>query len=252
MLRLDGEVPLWLVRKNTLYSIALGALILWTLLSVVAIILYVSLIEWIWPAWYYIIWPSCAGGILYMYGARIKVCVVNFKLHSAIKYVLLVYMMVIIEETLASTVNHLSEGYSPALHIQRIGQFWAFNILAFSGLAWGSYLVFSRIRFSLVEMFTFFGLFGLIYEGLLYKVFFVSDQSIAALALVPLNFWVYGLIFLPALFVVEDKKRKNMRYIQRFSLVLASIVLFTLPFSIILEHSRELYPDLYPPRHMIP
>jgi hypothetical protein len=56
----------------------------------------------------------------------------GWRLPGFLKFMLLGYMMVLLEEVFAALVNHLAEGFSWPLFLQRIGQFWAFNLLAFT------------------------------------------------------------------------------------------------------------------------
>lgn len=232
-------------------SFLMRALILWTGVSAVLLVVYLLAFDWIWQGWYYVTWPTCAGGLLWHHRDRLKKALTQWRLPVIIKYILLVYGMVLIEEILAGTLNHLSEGFDISIYFTRIGQFWLLNLLAFSGMGWGSYLVFSRVKFSLIEMFFIFGLFGQYAEGLIFKLF-DPEQVISALVLMPLNLWVYGVIFLPAILLIEGNAQKHMRAIFRYPLVFVVILLASIPFIVTLDQSREAYPELYPPRHMIP
>ncbi len=224
---------------------------LWVFISATLLISYIIFIEWVWQGWYYIIWSLCAGGVIYKYHIQIKNKLTKWNFPTIFKYVIIIYSMVLTEEILASTLNHLSEGWDSTIYIARIGQFWALNILAFSGMIWGSYLVLSKIQFTRIEMFCVFGIFGQISEHLIYRLIFIPDERIAAFVLIPLNFVVYGIIFLPAIFLIEDNKRKNMPSFLRYPLVFFVIFVISIPFITLLEQSRIAYPDLFPPRHMV-
>ena len=67
--------------------------------------------------------------------------------------------MVLFEEIYAAFANHLNEGFSLPVFGVRVLQFWAFNIIAFSGLILAFYILFSRIRYSFKEMFFLSGFF---------------------------------------------------------------------------------------------
>ena len=234
------------------FSILFYVLLVWTIVSAVLLLSYVLFVEWVWQAWYYVLWPVLGGGLVWRYWLPLKRVIDVWSLAPILKYVLIVYGMVSAEEVLASLLNHLSEGFYFPLYIKRIGQFWALNLLAFSGVAWGSYLVFSRVYFSRIEMFCVLGMFGQISEHLIYRLLFVPGEKLAAFVLLPLNFWVYGAIFLPAFFVIEGLPRKVMRAYWRYPLVFMVIVACGMPFIGFLDWSRALVPSLYPPRNFVP
>lgn len=230
----------------------LYVLIGWTALSAFFLAGYLLFVEWVWQGWYYFIWPVLSGGIIWRYHFPMRSTLLALPWPVVLKYVGLVYVMVMAEEVLAASLNHLSEGFYFPLYIQRIGQFWALNLLAFSGMAWGTYFVFSRVYFSRIEMFCVLGMFGQVSEHLVYRLLFVPDERIAAFVLMPLNFWVYGLIFLPAFFVLEDNPRKRMRVLWRYPIVFFAIVICSVPFIVFLDWSRGIVSEIYPPRAFIP
>lgn len=235
--------------QNRLAAAAFIILIGWTILSATLLSGYLIFAEWIWQGWYYLIWPIGAGGIIWRYRNQIKPTLANWRIPPILKYVLLVYAMVLLEEILAATLNHLPEGYSASLHLKRITQFWALNILAFSGMAWGSYLIFARYQFTRIQMFCVMGAYGQISEHLLSRLLNPAE-AIAAFTLIPLTFWTYGIIFLPAIFIIEDAPRNSLKSFH-FPLAVGVIFLTSIPFIVTLDFTRSAYPDLFPPHHMI-
>lgn len=228
-----------------------GLLLSWLAVSGVLLVTYVLFFEWIWQAWHYLVWPSVAGGLIWKYQHTIKATLSTIQLPTLLKFVLLGYGLVLIEETLAALLNHLSEGFSLTLYLKRVGQFWALNVLAFSGIIWGGYIVFSRWQYSRKEMFCIIGLFGQFSERLLFFLF-TPEKTIAALTLIPWNFLIYGTMFLPAIFLLEDKKRKTRSKLTRYSTAFIVIFIVSIPFVAFLEWSRELFPEVYPPRKFVP
>jgi len=226
-------------------------LIGWLLLSGLLLITYVLFFEWIWQAWHYLVWPLVAGGLIWKYQNTIKATLLKSQLPTLLLFILLGYGAVLIEETLAALLNHLSEGFFLPLYLKRVTQFWALNVLAFSGIIWGGYIVFSRWQFSRMEMFCIIGLFGQFSERLLFELF-TPEKALAALTLMPWNFLIYGTMFLPAILLLEDKKRKTCSKFICYPMAFMLIFLMSIPFIGLLEWSRELMPELYPPRKFVP
>lgn len=237
------------MRQNRLAIVAAITLIGWTFISAILLVGYLTFAEWIWQGWYYVVWPLVAGTLVWRFRNPIKTTLTNWQIPPILKYVLIVYAIVLIEEVLAATLNHLSEGYAVSLHLKRIAQFWALNILAFSGMAWGGYLIFARYQFTRIHMFCLMGLYGQISEQLLVRLFNPAE-AVAAFVLIPLTFWTYGIIFMPAILAIEDKPRKPLKLFH-FPLAIGVIFLASIPFIMTLDITRSAYPDLFPPRHMI-
>lgn len=224
----------------------------WSGIAAVLLMAYLIFAQWVWQGWYYIVWPICAGGILWRWRERIKRALLGWSWPPLPKYILIVYIMVVTEEILAATFNHLSEGYDPALHLVRIGQFCLFNVLAFSGAILATGFMFTRYRFSFVQMFCVVGLFGQFSEKLVFHLFSGAENAIAALVLMPLNFWIYGIIFMPALLLAEGcDGRKDMHWGMRFPLLIFLMFAGSVIFVSVLMYSRSVSPELYPPYKFI-
>lgn len=159
--------------------------------------------------------------------------------------------MVLTEEVFAATFNHLSEGFEYHIYFARVGQFWMLNILAFSGIIWGSYAVYSRYKCTVFEMFCTVGLFGQISERLVFKLF-EKGEAIAAITLMPLNFLIYGTMFWPMLILLKGKGDVAIPAYIRAPLTLLVIFVVSIPFVAILDWSRAIWPNVYPPRHFVP
>jgi len=240
------------IEINSSYKKFLNWVLLgWLLLSGLLLITYVIFFEWIWQVWHYLVWPLVAGGLIWKYQDTIKATFLKSPLPTVLLFVLLGYGAVLIEEVFAALLNHLSEGFFLPLYLKRVSQFWALNVLAFSGIIWGGYIVFSRWQFSRTEMFSIIGLFGQFSERLLFELFTV-DRALAAFTLMPWNFLIYGTMFLPAILLLEDKQRKPCSRFISYPMAFMVIFLMSIPFIGLLEWSRELMPELYPPRKFVP
>jgi len=82
----------------------------------------------------------CLIGIWVYHGARglaLEDRLQNLPLPWLPRAILLGYLAVMGEETLVGTLFALNEGITPALWAERVSQFIAFNLLAFSGAIWG-------------------------------------------------------------------------------------------------------------------
>ena len=226
-------------------------LFVWLALAFVALGGYLLAVEWTWPAVYYFIWLLGFGGLFLWQKERLTAALRAWRAPRGVKFILLGYGMVLLEETLAALCNHLSEGFSLPLYFVRVGQFWAFNLLAFSGLIWGWYILATRWRYTYPEAVFWVGLYGFIAEhGLGYLV----SNPILAAALFPLNFFTYGLILSPALLSLEaaQRARGDLHPLWRGVLGLGLPLLLAVPFVASLGMLRTAHPHWFPPQAFLP
>jgi len=102
---------------------------------------YLAAIEFIPQFLYPFLWLGLVGLPVWRWRWPLARRLQGWRLPGFLKFMLLGYMMVLLEEVFAALVNHLAEGFSWPLFLQRIGQFWAFNLLGFTGYFVGWYLL---------------------------------------------------------------------------------------------------------------
>lgn len=157
--------------------------------------------------------------------------------------------MVLFEEIFAAFFNHLTDGFSMSLLMQRIFQFWAFNILAFTGFVIDWYFLITRFRYSDSEVFFLAGVFGLFSEGAISAVF---SEPLAVLMFAPLIIYVYGLILTPAMLSIQDRGVKDVRRLFKYALTIPVIYFFSIVPFIVLSSLRTNFPTMFPPENFIP
>jgi hypothetical protein len=158
--------------------------------------------------------------------------------------------MVLIEEIFAALVNHLTEGFSWPLFLQRIGQFWALNLFTFTGFFVGWYLLARFVGYSRVEMFFLGGCFGLFSERIIFLL--PQGQFLQFVLFTPLMIFTYGLILTPATLSLGDLRRPRLNWLLRYPLAFLVPFLCSLPPLGALLALRENFPDWFPPRKFIP
>jgi hypothetical protein len=160
-------------------------------------------------------------------------------------YGTLAYGMVIIEETIAALINNINEGFNVGLFIIRTGQFNAFNLLGFSGIIIGLYLL-NRLRIlNKRESVVLIALFGIYAEHV------YTQSPIIFLVYAPIVMYIYYLIFMPAVSILKEESTRSIHKVVRY--VLSGILVFVLsmPFVGIIMVLREHHPEYFPPCKMI-
>lgn len=198
---------------------------------------------------YYDLMFGLVGLPLWLNRRRVARALQVWRLNATVKFVLLGYGMVLLEEVFAAFANHLSEGFSLALFLVRIGQFWALNVLTFTGLIVGWAILASLIGFSRAEAFWLIGLWGLYAE---HTVLVLPSNPLAFLLIAPLNIFVYGLILAPAMLSrPEASPARRWPWIARYPLaLLLPFVLSVLPVALLVS-LRAQYPGVFPPRKFV-
>jgi hypothetical protein len=197
---------------------------------------------------YFYIWTAGVGTLVWLSRDGLEKRVKGIRLGEKKRFVLLGYAMVLAEEIVAAFVNNLSEGFTPQLFAIRVLQFWAFNLLAFTGwiLTW---MWMSRsLGFSMRERFYLSGLFGLYAEKTIYYLF---SNPLAFFFTAPLELLTYGLILTPAqLSVTSYGGMKSLRLV-RYIVALALPILVSVPFVLVLTILRSHFPWAFPPLNFI-
>lgn len=239
-------------RGRSLLGLGLGRLnklvLVWAVIGLVFWGLYIAFVSYSAQFLYFYIWTVGAGLTLWVFRDRLRVRLQSSKGRPVRRYVLLGYAMVLSEEIVAAFVNNLSEGFSPHLFAIRILQFWAINLLAFSGwiIAW-SWM--SRwFLFSLRERFYLSGLWGLFAEK---TIFYLFTNPLAFFFTAPLEMLTYGIILAPAnLSVPAAGSMKSLRW-ARYAAAFVLPYLLSLPFLGVLVVLRTLFPWAFPPLKFI-
>jgi hypothetical protein len=231
--------------KKKLIQVLIG----WLILSLVYFAAYMALKEFHWQFVYYYLWLIGFGLPLYIFREQIGRLLQRWKVNRHLKFFLLGYGMVLLEEIFAALMNHLSEGFNLLLFLQRIGQFWFFNVLAFTGLIIAAWFLYTRFQYSFTEMFFLAGLTGLISER---TITLLPGNWPVFIVFAPMNIFTYGLILSPALMSVEPRPRRKVHFLFRIVLVFVLwYSLSQLPV-LLLTVLRSHFPAFFPPCIFIP
>ncbi|OGZ19781.1 MAG: hypothetical protein A2494_00390 [Candidatus Lloydbacteria bacterium RIFOXYC12_FULL_46_25] len=189
------------------------------------------------------------GGIpVYYLRSKIANMVNSPKVPLVLRFFGAGYLMVLFEGLFAAFANNLHEGFEVILFGERILQFWAFNIFAFSGLFVAWFFLRTYFFYSNKEVFYITGIFG-VYVELLSKG--LGDIFSLALLIVPMIF-VYGLIASPMSWVIMKGEKRIKNKFVRYILPILVIFICSIPFMFTLNELRCAYPDTFPPRTFIP
>ncbi len=139
-------------------------MLIWLIISSVFWVIYISFFEFIYGMIYYFFIITIVLIPILVFKDLIINKLQNLYYNDFIKFMSIGYIVVLFEEFFAASLNHLSEGFSLILWIQRIGQFWLFNLFAFTGfyLAW--YFLLKRYKYTYIEIFFLAEVWGLFSE----------------------------------------------------------------------------------------
>jgi len=200
----------------------------------------------------FLYFPSIIIGVglpLWYFREKIQHEIRLWNANESTKFFLLGYGFVLFEETFAAFFNHLSEGFHFILFLERIGQFWLFNIFAFTGFYCGWNFLLTRFRFSVTEVFVISGIWGLVLERV-FGAFF--SNPVYFFSMTPLVMTVYGLIITPSFFAMEEEERKEISLWKRYVFPFLAFPLFSLVPVFFLQTLRIHYSWLFPPLEFIP
>ena len=134
---------------------------------------------------------------------RVQAALQQIPLPTALKVVILGYGAVIAEETLVGTLYALNEGFTFAVWRERVGQFVAFNLLAFTGAIAGLGIAYSAWPGLRPLHVWIAGLWGLFAEG---TIMAALGNPVAAALVAPPNIAVYAIILAPLMLSLPDAK----------------------------------------------
>ena len=167
-----------------------------------------------------------------------------------LRAVFLGYAAVIFEETLVGTSFALAEGFTPSIWAERVGQFIAFNLFAFSGailgLALVTFLLPGLFRWHLLIA----GGWGIFAERS-YLIFL--ENPIAGALIAGPNIAVYSIILAPLVLSIpgHDAMGKGKGWWAPFA-AWALMLLLSLPAIAVLIWLRATYPQAFPNCDYIP
>jgi len=125
-----------------------------------------------------------------------------------LRYGLLAYGAVVVEESLVGSLFALAEGADVGEWPIRMGQFILFNVIAFSGAIWGLGFAYGRWPGLRRWHFWLAGIWGLFAERTL---FLIVQNPIAGLILVAPNMVVYAIILAPAMLSLPERAATPVR-----------------------------------------
>lgn len=210
---------------------------------------FMLLVDFIEQFLYFYIWLIGVGVPVWHYRKQLREQLQKWSAYPMIKFIFLGYIMVLLEEIFAALLNNISEGFSLNLWFIRILQFWAFNILAFSGFIFGWYYLTKKYFYTTTEAFFVSGIWGIYSEGI-YTQIFINPLAFIFTA-VPM-IYAYGLILYPSLLSIKRHESKKPNLIIKYILTYVIIFLFSLIPLVLLLRLRSTFPFLFPPPKFIP
>ena len=172
---------------------------------------------------------------------RVQAALQKIPLPLALKVVILGYAAVIAEETLVGTLYALNEGFTLSVWRERVGQFIAFNLFAFTGAILGlgiAYSLWPGLRPVHVWIA---GLWGLFAEG---TIMVALGNPIAAALVAPPNIAVYAIILAPLVLCLPNTNTP-LRYWQIPATWALMFVLSLGPVAA-LQSLRATHPEAFP------
>ncbi len=224
-------------------------MLVWLILGFIFWTIYISIIEFSYQILYFYFIIFFIGLPIWIHRDKIKYKLENWKLNKLTKFLILGYGTVLFEEVFAALFNHLSEGFNFILYLQRIGQFWAFNIFAFTGFYFAWYFLLKRYKYSYKEVFFVAGVLGLFAEGVIYGIF---ANPLYVFFMTPIMIFVYGLMITLPMLSIGLAGKKELHPLIKYPLSLLVMFLFSIIPILILQLLRTRYPWLFPPIEFVP
>lgn len=212
-------------------------------------ILFAAFVEPDFTIVYTYLWVLGFGGLLYKYREQAAKKIRAIKLSPILKFAILGYAMVLLEEVFAAFANNLNEGFELSLLIVRIFQFQAFNVFAFTGFIFGFYFLTKWFKYSKTEIFFLAGIWGLYGEGI---IFSLIGNPLAFFFWTPIMILVYGLIITPSIMSIETEGKRELTRFIRYPLTYVLLFLFSIIPISVLVLVRTAFPGAFPPPELIP
>jgi hypothetical protein len=238
------------MRPSRLTRALIRISVAWLIVALIFWGWYLSAIAFVPQFLYPFLWLGLVGLPIWFWRRQLAVRLRAWRFAGFLKFMILGYLMVLIEEVFAALVNHLSEGFSWPLFVERVGQFWALNLFTFTGLFVGWYLLARFIGYSRVEMFFLGGCFGLYSERIIFLL--PEGQLVQFILFAPLIIFTYGLILTPAMLSLGELRKPRLIWPLRYPFSFLIPFLCSIPPVVLLQTLRASFPDWFPPRKFIP
>ncbi len=119
------------------------------------------------------------------------------------------------------------------------------SLFTFGGAALAGALVFTRIRFSRLEMLLVLVVFAMIVDGPLLTILRMDENWLNAAILLPVNMWLSLIVFIPAALSAEPQPRQTLPLLARYVLVISAIMLASFAFGLAAAQMVKLVPGLF-------
>ena len=198
---------------------------------------------------YFSLWLGGVGAIVWFFRQRLAGTLQHWRRSNCFKFLVLGYGMVLLEEIFAALSNHLSEGFQLLVFIERIGQFWALNIFAFTGFIVAWYVLISRVEYTNREVFYLSGAWGIFAEHV-YRALFTNPPAFLLIA--ALEILTYGLLITPAMLSMAPRGQRHIPRLWKYLITYSLLFVCSLAPVAILILLRTHFAYLFPPTKFIP
>ncbi len=194
---------------------------------------------------YYLAMVLVAAPLLQRHQSAIGAWLQRLPAPGFVRFAAIGYAGVVLEETLVGTVFAVQEWSLQAWPV-RVGQFVAFNVLAFTGIIVGLYVVSRTLRLGRFDPWLMAGGFGLFAEGIVLQL---AAQPIAAALLILPTMTVYSVIFTPAILTVPPASQGRRVWPLPLRVVIAWLIMGAasiIPVALLMA-ARASHPGFFPP-----
>lgn len=221
------------------------------IISMSVLVIFFTFVEGALTPFYYIIMIVIVGWGISRNQLAFSAYLQKIPLPAFLRFMILGYMAVLLEETIVGTIYTLQEGFSLLILFQRIQQFVLFNIFAFTGFLLGAYVMSRHISIKPIDFFLIAGSWGLFAEKIIFLIF---SFPIAAIALILPTMAVYSVILSPAFLSLKSEERgqKIWPFWKKFVFTLLVMLFFSVLPVGLLMHLRLIYPLYFPACEYIP
>jgi hypothetical protein len=236
-------------RPSRLTQALIRVSVVWLIVALIFWGWYLAVVGFVPQFLYSYLWLGLVGLPVWRWRRTLARLLQSWRFPGFLRFMALGYLMALIEEIFAALVNHLSEGFSWPLFLQRIGQFWALNLFTFTGFFVGWYLLARFVGYSRLETFFLGGCFGLYSERV---IFLLPGQPLQFILFAPLIIFTYGLILTPAMLSLNNLRKPRLLWLLRYPLAFLVPFLCSIPRLVLLQALRASFPDWFPPRKFVP
>lgn len=193
---------------------------------------------------YYLVFVGLGGFLFIQNSEKIKELLQRSAIPRLALFAIVGYLMVLFEESIVGAVHAITEGLTLSSLIERVGEFWLFNIFAFTGFIFAWYVASRRFPYTRGEIFLLSGVWGLYAEHIFTQ--FASSPAMAILLILP-TMCSYALISAPMLLIFEGRHRSKGGRLRRYAFVVILMLALSLPPIALLKDLRNRFPHAFPP-----